>query len=126
MRGLKRNIVTEHLVIDPGLWVGDDLDARLRAHFVDLSTPQGLRDFMANRADRDPTAAVTGWRRIYDRFGNPVLVAVVTWKGSERQWRFPLLSTFVAPDDDQTYLAFDAALPRIGRAGQGVRPLASR
>lgn len=102
------------LAIDPALWQGDDLDAQLAGHFSDIRGLDAFKAFILRKRAGDPTAAFIGWRRIYNRYGLPELVAVVIWKGEERRWRFPLLATFVAPDTGRRHLVFEARLKRIG------------
>ena len=106
--------MNEALTIDPKLWIGDKLDTRLRHHFVDVRTVDGFKEFIDARRDRDDSADLAGWRRIFDRSGTPVLAALVTWKTRQKLWRFPLLTRFIDPEDGQSYYVFEARLRRIG------------
>lgn len=102
------------IAIDPALWKGTDPAARLAGHFSDIVPWSEFVGFIHQRKEADPTAAVAGFRRIYDRYGDPVLVALVTWRGKASQWRFPLIGWFTDPEDGERYLVFEARLRRIG------------
>ena len=104
----------KELQIDPALWRGDTFEERLKRHFVDICTTERFKAFIADRRERDPSAEILGWRRRYDRYGDPLLAVCLRWKGTERQWRFPQLTAFTAPDDRRRYLVFEALLPKIG------------
>jgi len=106
--------MSDTLTIDPKLWVGNDLDARLRRHFIDVRTVDGFKDFIEARRERDETVNLASWRRIFNRSGTPVLAALVTWKSKQKLWRFPLRTRFTDPEDGQSYYVFEAVLPRIG------------
>jgi len=106
--------MSDILTIDPKLWVGDNLDVRLRRHFIDVRTVDGFKDFIEARRERDETVDLASWRRIFNRSGTPVLAALVTWKSKQKLWRFPLLTRFIDPEDGQSYYVFEADLPRIG------------
>lgn len=106
--------MSDTLTIVPELWIGNDLETRLRRHFIDVRTVDAFEDFIEARRERDESADLGGWRRIFDRTGRPVLIAVVTWKAKQKLWRFPLLSRFTDPQDGHGYFVFEADLPRIG------------
>lgn len=102
------------LAIDPSLWQGADIATRLAGHFTDIAPWTAFVGFVQQRKEGDPTAALAGFRRVYDRHGDPVLVALVTWRGKASQWRFPLIGWFTDLEDGERYLVFEARLRRIG------------
>ena len=106
--------MSDTLTIDPKLWVGEDLEARLRRHFIDVRTVEGFEEFIEARHERDESADLAGWRRIINRSGTPDLAALETRKSKQKLWRFPLLTRFIDPEDGQSYYVFEADLPRIG------------
>lgn len=103
----------DQLVIDLALWRGETLEARLAAHFMDMVTTAGFKSWVSLRRDRDPSANTQGWRRIFNRRGEPVLVAIVTWKGQTKPWRFPLESWFDDPLTAKRYYVFGGRLKGI-------------
>lgn len=69
------------LAIDPALWRGPDIATRLAGHFSNIVSWTDFVGFVQEHKEADPTATVAGFRRLYDRHGDPVLVALVTWRG---------------------------------------------
>lgn len=108
------SVSTSELTIDPALWWGPDIASRLAGHFSDIVPWTDFIGFVQEHREKDSTAAVAGFRRLYDRHGDPVLIALVTWRGKSSQWRFPLISWFTDPEDGERYLVFEARLKRIG------------
>lgn len=102
------------LTIDPALWQGETFADQLKAHFVsDVRPAEAFKAFVTEQQARDPSAKFEGWRRAYDRAGDPVLVAIVTWRDKRSLWRFSLLSWFTVPDSGFRYLVFNASMRRI-------------
>jgi hypothetical protein len=104
--------------LDPALWRGDTLEERLHRHFVDIRTTEAFKEFVAAKRVRDPTAKILCWRRRCNRRGHPVLEVVLRWRGRERRWQFPLLTTSEASEDGRRFLVFDALLPRTQVVGE--------
>lgn len=103
----------KQLLIDPGLWQGASFAERLAGHFSDILPWQAFLAFASEKRAAGIEVQIFGLRRQFNRYGEPVLLVDLSWRGEPSRWRFVVIGAFVDPVDDTRYLVFDARLPRI-------------